>query len=106
MRKLIDIPDEIVEDLKVSAVKNKKSFKKYLEALIEQEVNEVETLSDAIKNDDQLIRSIGNYLIETYEEVKDINTIWLDKGGAGFNSKKDFLNTVIWICKEIKHLKL
>lgn len=34
MRKAIDIPDDLVEKLKIKAVKAKRSFKGYLQSLI------------------------------------------------------------------------
>jgi len=38
MHKLIDIPEEILEDLKIKAVKTKKSLKKYIEDLLLKDV--------------------------------------------------------------------
>lgn len=43
MRKLIDIPDEIVRPLRILAVQNDKSFKKYLEDLLINHVGEIFT---------------------------------------------------------------
>ena len=38
MRKLIDIPEEILEDLQIKAVKAKKSLKNYIEDLLVKDV--------------------------------------------------------------------
>lgn len=38
MRKLIDIPDEIVEDLQIKAVKAKTNPKNYIESLVVNDV--------------------------------------------------------------------
>lgn len=38
MRKLIDIPEEILEDLQIRAVKAKKNLKNYIEGLLVKDV--------------------------------------------------------------------
>jgi hypothetical protein len=38
MRKLIDIPEEILEDLQIKAIKAKKNLKKYIEDLLVKDV--------------------------------------------------------------------
>lgn len=40
MRKLIDIPEEIIEPLKIKAVKANKDLKNYIQDLLIEDVNE------------------------------------------------------------------
>ncbi len=67
MKKIIDIPDEIVKELKILAVKDDSSLKKYIESLIINhnrfmKINELATLTI---EDGQSLRSFSNYLIES-----------------------------------------
>jgi len=94
MRKLIDIPDSIVKDLKILAVKNDKDLKNYIQDLISRHYefsNMTEMASYAI-DDGQSARFIWNYLMETYEGIKDET---FDYGMVKYESLTDFLHHVM-----------
>jgi len=99
MRKLIDIPDSIVKDLKILAVKNDKDLKNYIQDLISRHYefsNLTEMALEAV-HDGQSYRFIHNYLIKTYEGVKD-QTFDIDRK---YESVSDFLLDVSQVCNHI-----
>lgn len=77
MKKLIDIPDEILKDLKILAVQNDNSLKGYLENLISRhhEFSQITELARLADDDDQAHRVMVNYLQQTYDGIKD-STFW------------------------------
>lgn len=86
MKKLIDIPDSIVKDLKILAVKNDKDLKNYIQDLISRHYefsNMTEMAAEAV-DDGQSYRFINSYLVRTYEGVKD-ETFDIDRKYESFS---------------------
>jgi len=74
MRKLIDIPDYALKDLKILAVKSDTDLKNYIQDLLinHYELSKVTDLALDIANDkDQIQRAIMNFLTHTYTSLKD-----------------------------------
>ena len=72
MKKLIDLPDEIVKDLKVMAVENDSSFKAFIENLIlrHHEFSKNTELTNITIEDGQPVRAFINYFADTYKGIK------------------------------------
>ena len=97
MKKIIDIPDSIVKELKIMAVKNDKDLKNYIQDLISRHYefsNITEMAADGIE-DGQVIRFIWNYLVNTYEGIKDET---FEYGEFKFDSLIEFLEVVKCAC--------
>jgi len=72
MRKIIEIKNSKVNELKKLAIDNNKSFKKYLEDLIENhyEANNTTELAERMFIDGQPGRSIIYYFDDTFKAIK------------------------------------
>jgi len=100
MKKIIDIPDEIVKDLKILAVKNDKNLKSYIQDLVSNHYNLsniTEMASQGIE-DGQTVRFINNYLVKTYEGIKDEV---FDYENTEIDSLKTFAKIVKDVCNMI-----
>lgn len=98
MKKLIDIPDEIVKELKLIAVKNDTDLKNYIQDLILRQYDFTKKTEMAIAgiNDGQAMRFIWNYLSSTYNGLKD-TTFEVDE--FKFQDETDFFKYVIYVCE-------
>ena len=102
MRKLIDIPDDQVEFLKIEAVKKGTSFKAYLEYIVNQHANE-DLFYAELHNESQLGRGVNSYLILLYERIKDVefnfyefeNKDNFNESPRKFKNMFEFLNAII-----------
>jgi hypothetical protein len=90
MKKLIDIPDEIVKNLKIEAVKNDESFKAYLEQVIinSSEFSKVTEMAMYALDDRQAIRPFWNYIANTFDGLKDKE--WNNEEGLKFTDRIEF----------------
>lgn len=72
MKKIIDIPDNIVKDLKIMAVKDDTNLKSYIQDLISNHYHysNITELTSYALDDGQITRSIWNYLLKTFEGLK------------------------------------
>jgi len=101
MRKLIDIPQDSVKDLKILAIKDDESFKSYIEKIIIAHLdghNRFTELTRTIINDGQDIRAIINYLADTYEniiECEDIEVV------EKLKDKKHYYSLIIDACNHM-----
>ena len=100
MKKLIDIPDEIVKELKIIAVKNDSDLKNYIQDLILRQYEFTKVTEMAIEGiqDGQQVRFIWNYLLNTYEGLKD-QTFTVDE--RAFKDETDFFETVKMVCEMV-----
>lgn len=107
MKKLIDIPDEIVASLKIEAVKDGESFKSYLEQVIVNNFEFTKSTEMALYalNDKQAIRPFWNYISMTFDSLQ--NREWENEEGIIFNNRiefyeflKDTLDFMIQIARE------
>lgn len=98
MKKLIDLPDEIVKELKIMAVKNDTNLKAYIQDLVSRhyELSNITEMASIAKDDGQSVRFIWNYLMETYNGIADES---FDNGSFKFDSAEDFLRYVISTCE-------
>ena len=98
MKKLIDIPDEIVKELKIIAVKNDSDLKNYIQDLILRQYEFTKKTEMAIEGiqDGQAMRFIWNYLSNTYQGLKD-QTFSVDE--CKFKDETDFFETVKFVCE-------
>tara|TARA_R110000782_G_scaffold20803_1_gene56409 strand:- start:249 stop:593 length:345 start_codon:yes stop_codon:yes gene_type:complete len=73
MKKLIDIPDSMVKEIKVLAAQSDKAVKHYLEDAILKEVQQgnYNELANYVIRDGQDVRPFWNYLALTFEALKD-----------------------------------
>ena len=73
MRKLIDIPDSMVKEIKVLAAQSDKAVKHYLEDAILKEVQQgnYNELANYVIRDGQEVRPFFNYFALTFESLKD-----------------------------------
>jgi len=100
MKKIIEIPDNIVKELKILAVKNDTNLKKYIQDLVSRhhELSNITEMASYAIEDGQSMRFIWNYLVETYQGIKDEK---FDYGDFKFNSLIEFLEYVKLTCDEI-----
>lgn len=98
MKKLIDIPDEIVKELKLIAVKNDTDLKNYIQDLILNQYKFTKKTEMAIEaiQDGQQMRFIWNYLSNTYEGIKDNVFEYED---FKFKDELDFFEYVKYVCE-------
>jgi len=98
MKKIIEIPDEIVKELKIMAVKNDTDLKNYIQNLVAKhyEFSNVTEMASYAVEDGQSMRFIWNYLIQTYQGIQDET---FDYGDFKFESLIDFLEYVKHVCK-------
>jgi hypothetical protein len=98
MKKIIDIPDEIFKELKILAVKNDTDLKKYIQDLVSRhyEFSNITEMAFYGLKDGQSARFIWNYLIQTYEGIKEEK---FDYGEIEFKSVIDFLDYVKDTCE-------
>jgi hypothetical protein len=99
MRKLIDIPDEIVKELKLIAVKNDTDLKNYIQDLILDQYQFTKKTEMAIEGiqDGQAMRFIWNYLRNTYEGIKD--NVFQHDEEFKFKDELDFFEYVKYVCE-------
>ena len=97
MKKLIDIPDSIVRELKVLAAKNDTDLKNYIQDLITRQYEFTHKTEMACYGigDGQSMRFIYNYLFETYEGLKNEK---FDFGKIEFQSPIEFAEIVKDAC--------
>ena len=100
MKKIIDIPDEIVKELKLIAVKNDTDLKNYIQNLISRqyEFTKMTELAREGIEDGQSIRFLWNYLHQTYEGIKGCS---FDYGNVKFNTEIEFFEHVKEVCEEL-----
>ena len=98
MKKLIDIPDKLLKELKILAAKNDTNLKNYIERVVyeDYQISKREALTIEAIEDGQLFRFVDNNLIDLFCSI--------DKLPFSFNDEKiegeiDFYNFVIEICK-------
>ena len=98
MKKIIDIPDEIVKELKIMAVKNDTDLKNYIQNLISKhyEFSNITEMASYAIEDGQSFRFIHNYLIQTYQGIEDET---FDYGDLKFESITDFFEYVKNVCE-------
>jgi len=98
MKKIIDIPDEIVKELKVMAVRNDTDLKNYIQNLIAKhyEFSNVTEMASYAVEDGQSMRFIWNYLVQTFQGIQDET---FDCGDFKFESLIDFLEYVKHVCE-------
>ena len=72
MRKLIDIPDSMVKEIKVLAAQSDKAVKHYLEDAILKEVQQgnYNELANYVIRDGQDVRPFWNYFYQTFKALK------------------------------------
>lgn len=97
MRKIIDIPDGIVKELKILAVKNDSDLKNYIQDLVSRhyELSNITEMASYAVEDGQSMRFVWNYLVETYQGLKDEK---FDYGDFQFGSLIEFLEFVKETC--------
>lgn len=97
MKKIIEIDDSIVKQLKLLAVNNDKSFKGYLESLIKSHHENTLKLELAKRasNDGQSFRFILYMLLDIYEAIKGVE---FNYGEGKIESITDFLDLVEEAC--------
>tara|TARA_R110000787_G_scaffold44892_4_gene109772 strand:- start:924 stop:1277 length:354 start_codon:yes stop_codon:yes gene_type:complete len=73
MKKIIDIPDEIVKELKLLAIKDDTDLKNYIQNLISMhhKYSNITEMAGYGIEDGQSTRFVWNYLIDTYDGIKD-----------------------------------
>jgi hypothetical protein len=100
MKKLIDIPDEIVKELKHMAINNDTNLKNYIEKLISRhyELSNITEMASIGIDDGQSVRFIWNYLLETYNGIE--NEVF-DFGDVKFEKCEDFILHVKEVCEEM-----
>lgn len=100
MKKIIDIPDEIVKDLKIMAVKNDRDLKNYLQDLISNhhQYSNITEMASIALDDGQITRSIWNYLTKTFEGLKNEQFTFDD---YAFTDLESFLTEVKVTCDMI-----
>jgi hypothetical protein len=99
MKKIIDIPDEIVKELKIIAVKNDSDLKNYIQDLILRQYEFTKKTEMAIEGiqDGQAMRFIWNYLSNTYEGIKD--NVFQHDEEFKFKDELDFFEYVMYVCE-------
>jgi len=100
MKKLIDIPDSIVRELKVLAAKNDTDLKNYIQDLITRQyefTRKTEMACYGIE-DGQSMRFIYNYLCETFEGIKNEK---FDFGSIQYKNHIEFAEDVKCACDMI-----
>ena len=72
MKKLIDIPDSMVKEIKVLAAQSDKAVKHYLEDAILKEVQQgnYNELANYVIRDGQDVRPFWNYFYQTFKALK------------------------------------
>jgi|TARA_R110000822_G_scaffold80191_2_gene191232 hypothetical protein len=72
MKKIIDIPNEIVKELKILAVKDDTDLKNYIQNLISMhhKYSNITEMAGYGIEDGQSTRFVWNYLVDTYEGIK------------------------------------
>ncbi len=97
MRKLIDIPDEIVRELKVLAVKNDSDLKNYIQDVVSRhnEFSNLSELATKTLDDGQSVRAIWSYLEYTFDGIKNERII-MDE--MEFTNFTEFLECVKMTC--------
>lgn len=98
MKKIIDIPDEIVKELKIVAVKNDTDLKNYIQDLIlnQYQITKVTEMAQNAMLDGQSTRFIWNYLSETFESLK-VAQMYVDK--VKFETIESFVEHVKYVCE-------
>lgn len=101
MKKIIDIPDEILQELKLLAVKNDTNLKSYIQDLISKhhKYSNITEMAGYGIEDGQSTRFVWNYLVDTYEGIKD-ETFDMD---FKYDSLVQFLDDVKDTCQLIVH---
>lgn len=97
MKKIIDIPDEIVKELKILAIKNDSNLKNYIEELVSNhyQFSNITELADYAQKDGQAVRSIWNYLVQTYNGLEN-HKFGFDE--TSFRDLTEFLQFVKYVC--------
>lgn len=100
MKKIIDIPDDMLKELKIMAVKNDNNLKQFIENLILNHYNisnMTEMACEGIE-DGQSVRFVWNYLLATYNGIE--NNVF-DYGSTKFEKLEDFIIHVKEVCEDI-----
>lgn len=102
MKKIIDIPDDILKELKIMAVKNDNNLKQFIEKLILNHYNISNMTEMACKGieDGQSVRFVWNYLLATYKGIE--NNVF-DYGSTKFEKLEDFISHVKGVCEDMLH---
>jgi len=97
MKKIIDIPDDILKELKLLAVKNDTNLKSYIQNLISNhhKYSNITEMAGYGIEDGQSTRFVWNYLIDTYDGIKDES---FDLGDFKYDSLIHFLEDVRDTC--------
>jgi hypothetical protein len=102
MKKLIDIPDEIVREMKIAAAKSDTNLKSYIQEIVKNHrhfCNITEMAAEGIE-DGQSVRFVWHYLIATYEGIENQT---FDYGSTKFLTLEDFILHVKEVCEEMLH---
>lgn len=101
MKKIIDIPDSIVKELKIMAVKNDTDLKNYIQDLISRhyEFSNITEMASRGLEDRQSIRFIYDYILQTYEGIRGET---FDFGSFKVDTLAEFLDTIICACEMAK----